>query len=59
VNAETTKFKLIVKSANNQSTEYMKTVMKSRIKPIEMKIGISSLKSLQEVLGPEETQQEL
>lgn len=39
-------FKMIVKSKNNQSTEYMRTLLKTKVNPIELKVGINSLKSL-------------
>ena len=39
-------FKLFVKSKNNQSIEYIKTLLKTKVNPVEMKVGINSLKSL-------------
>ena len=39
-------FKLIVKSKNNQSTEYMRTLLKTKVNPVELKVGINSLKNL-------------
>jgi hypothetical protein len=39
-------YKLFVKSKNNQSAEYTKTVLKSKLNPSKMKVGISALKTL-------------
>jgi hypothetical protein len=39
-------YKFFVKSKNNQSAEYTRTLLKSKVKPNQMKVGISSLKSL-------------
>ena len=39
-------FKLFVKSKCNQSAEYSKTLLKTKINPTEMKIGINGLKTL-------------
>lgn len=44
--ANTKSFKLIVKSKNNQSTEYMKTLLKTKVNPVEIKVGVNSLKTL-------------
>jgi hypothetical protein len=39
-------YKLCVKSKNNQSTEYIRTLLKSKVNPTQMKVGISALKTL-------------
>ena len=39
-------FKLFVKIKNSQSIEYIKTLLKTKVNPVEMKVGINSLKSL-------------
>jgi len=39
-------FKLFVKSKNNLSIEYIKNLLKTKVNPVEMKVGINSLKSL-------------
>lgn len=39
-------FKLMVKSKANQSVEYMKTLIKTKVNPVEIKVGISSIKGL-------------
>ena len=39
-------FKLFVKNKNNQSIKNIKTLLKTKGNPIEMKVGINSLKSL-------------
>jgi len=39
-------YKLFVKSKNNQSAEYTRTLLKSKVKPTQMKVGISALKTL-------------
>lgn len=43
---ETKKFNVIVKAKKNQTAEYIKTYIKSKVSPAEMKVGVSSLKSL-------------
>lgn len=40
------KFNVVVKSKKNQTTEYMKTYIKTKISPAEIKVGVSSFKSL-------------
>ena len=48
-NASTEKcYKLVVKSTSNQSSESIKNVLKTKINPTEMKIGIKTLKSLKD-----------
>ena len=39
-------FKLIVKSRSNHSAEHMKTIIKSKLNPTEMKVGINSFRAL-------------
>ena len=39
-------YKLCVKSKNNQSTEYIRTLLKSKVNPTQVKVGISALKTL-------------
>ena len=39
-------FKLFVKSKANESTEYLKTLIKTKINPIDLKVGINSFKVL-------------
>ncbi|PSN31121.1 hypothetical protein C0J52_28157, partial [Blattella germanica] len=45
-NSTSTPFKLLVKSKNNQSIEYIRTLLKTKVNPIELKVGISSMKGL-------------
>jgi hypothetical protein len=37
---------LFVKSKHNQSAEYVRTLLKSKVYSTEMKVGISALKTL-------------
>ena len=39
-------YKLFVKSKNNLSAEYTRTLIKSKVNPTQMKVGISALKTL-------------
>ena len=39
-------YKWFVKSKNNQSAEYTRTLLKSEVNPTEMKVGIDALKTL-------------
>jgi len=39
-------YKLFVKSKNNRSSEYTRTLLKSKVHPTQMKVGISALKTL-------------
>jgi len=39
-------YKLFVKSKNNQSTEYTRALLKSKLNPTQMKVGISAFKTL-------------
>ena len=39
-------FKLFVKRKNNQSIEYIKVLLKTKVNPTEMKVGIISPKTL-------------
>jgi hypothetical protein len=39
-------YKLFVKSKNNQSAEYTTTLLKSKVNPTQIKVGISALKTL-------------
>jgi hypothetical protein len=39
-------YELFVKSKHNQSAEYTMTLLKSKVNPTEMKVGISALKTL-------------
>jgi hypothetical protein len=39
-------YKLIVKSKNGQSAEYIRTRLKSKVNPTQLKVGISALKTL-------------
>jgi hypothetical protein len=39
-------YKLFVKSKNNQSAEYIRTPLKSKVNKTQMKVGISALKTL-------------
>ena len=41
-----TRFKLTIKSKENQSSETIKGLLKSEINPTEIKVGINSFKSL-------------
>ncbi|PSN31167.1 hypothetical protein C0J52_25767 [Blattella germanica] len=47
-NKEVTRFKLMVKSKENQNTEAIKAAIKRNINPTAMKIGICSMKSLRD-----------
>jgi hypothetical protein len=40
------RYKLFVKSKNNQSVEYTRTLLKSKVNPTQLKVGISALKTL-------------
>jgi hypothetical protein len=40
------RYKIMVKSKSDQSTEPIKSILKSEINPTEMKVGVKSLKSL-------------
>jgi hypothetical protein len=40
------RYKLLVKSKNNQSVEYSRTLLKSKVDPTQLKVGISALKTL-------------
>ena len=40
------RYKLFVKSKNNQSVEYTRTLLKSKVDPTQLKVGISALKTL-------------
>jgi len=42
------RYKLTVKSKSNQSTEMIKSVLKTKVNPTEIKVGIKSLKSLKD-----------
>ena len=44
--AEQKTFKLTVKSKSSHSTEHMKTLVKTKVNPVEMKIGITAFKGL-------------
>ena len=44
--AEQNTFKLIVKSKSGHSIEHMKTLVKTKVNPVDMKIGITTLKGL-------------
>jgi len=46
--AEQKTFKLTVKSKSSHSMEYMKTHVKTKVNPVEMKIGITTFKGLRE-----------
>jgi len=37
---------LTVKSKSNQSAEYTRTLLKSKVNPTQIKVGISALKTL-------------
>jgi hypothetical protein len=39
-------YKLFVRSKNNQSAEYTRTLLKPKVNPTQMKVGISALKTL-------------
>ena len=39
-------FKLLVKSKTNQSIEYIKTLIKTKLNPVKMKVGINSFRGL-------------
>jgi hypothetical protein len=39
-------YKFFVKSTNNQSAEYTRTLLKSKVNLTQMKVGISVLKTL-------------
>jgi len=41
-----TRFKLTVKSKENQSSETFKGLLKSKMNPIEIKVGMNTFKSL-------------
>jgi len=38
-------YKLFVKSKNSHSAEYTRTLLKSKVNPTQMKVGISALKT--------------
>ena len=40
------RYKLFVKSKNNQSVEYTRTLLKSKVDPTQLKVGISAFKTL-------------
>jgi hypothetical protein len=40
------RYKLLVKSKNNQSVEYTRALLKSKVDPTQLKVGISALKTL-------------
>ena len=40
------RYKLFVKSKNNQSVEYTRTLLKSKVHPTQLKVGISARKTL-------------
>ena len=42
------RYKIMVKSKSNQSPETIKSILKSKINPTEMKVGIKTLKSLRD-----------
>jgi hypothetical protein len=42
------RYKLTVKSKSNQSTEIIKSVLKTKVNPTELKVGIKSFKSLKD-----------
>jgi hypothetical protein len=42
------RYKLTVKSKSNQSTEMIKSVLKTKVNPTEIKVGIKSFKSLKD-----------
>jgi len=44
--AEQKTFKLTVKSKSSHSIEHMKTLVKTKVNPVEMKIGITTFKGL-------------
>jgi len=44
--AEQKTFKLTVKSKSGQSIEHMKTLVKTKVNPVDMKIGITTFKGL-------------
>ena len=44
--AELKTFKLTVKSKGSHSFEYMKTLVKTNMKPVEIKMGITTFKGL-------------
>jgi len=39
-------YKLFVKAKNNQNAEYIRTLLKSKVNPTQMKVGIKALKTL-------------
>ena len=39
-------YKLFVKAKNNQSAEYIRTLLKSKVNPTQVKVGIRALKTL-------------
>jgi hypothetical protein len=39
-------YKLFVKSKQNQRAEYTRTLLKSKVNPTQMKVGIRALKTL-------------
>ncbi|KAJ4434170.1 hypothetical protein ANN_31046 [Periplaneta americana] len=39
-------FQLVVRSKTQQSSEYMKTLIKTKLNPTELKVGVSSFKAL-------------
>ncbi|PSN45024.1 hypothetical protein C0J52_23369 [Blattella germanica] len=42
---EKNNYKLVIKSKQNESTEAMKTMLKRKINPTQLKVGISSMKA--------------
>ena len=39
-------YKLFVKAKNNQSAEYIRTLLQSKVNPVQMKVGIIAVKTL-------------
>jgi hypothetical protein len=39
-------YKMFVKATNNQSAEYIRTLLKAKVNPTQMKVGIRALKTL-------------
>jgi hypothetical protein len=54
-------YKLFVKSKHNQSAEYSRTLLKQKVNPTHMKVGVSALKTLKngQLLIESETKSEL
>lgn len=44
--SEEKSYKLFVKSKNNQSAEYIRTLVKTKVNPVQMKVGVKSCRAM-------------